>query len=185
MMTATAGKALTALRRCHFNGACPNSRRSVVASSSSSSNAFTGVSVLSSSSFQPSFVTRVVTRVFSSSISAGSQPLPPRRSLRRLIRPFLIACHPDANAAMGDDGVVPVDEKGNVKIRAKETNLNAVQIINGLVDVIESLIVRCIGDGNGGIDGPLPELKARYDVGHLVLLSNHLKYERASLFHLI
>jgi hypothetical protein len=77
---------------------------------------------------------------------------------------------------MGDDGVVPVDEKGNVKakIRAKETNLNAVQIINGLVDVIESLIVRCIGDGNGGIDGPLPELKARYDVEFILSPNNNV-----------
>lgn len=133
---------------------------------------------MSSSSFQPSFA---VTRVFSSSFISESEPLPPsssssRRSLRRLIRPFLIACHPDANAAMGEDVVVPAvvvgnDEQGKTKKRVKETNLQAVQIINGLVDVIESLILRCIGDG-GGIDAPLPELKARYDVEFILSPNN-------------
>ena len=174
-MTANRKALATALRRCHYHRPCPNSRRILA---SSSSNVFTtGVSV-SSSSFQPSFV---VTRVFSSSFSSESQTPPPssssssRRSLRRLIRPFLIACHPDANAAMGDDGVVPavvVGNEGKTKKRAKETNLQAVQIINGLVDVIESLIFRCIGDGTGGIDGPLPELKARYDVEFILSPNN-------------
>ncbi len=54
---------------------------------------------------------------------------------------------------------------------ARETNLRAVQTINGLIDVVEGLTARCLGGSNGrggggGGDstGPLPELKARYEV---------------------
>jgi hypothetical protein len=48
---------------------------------------------------------------------------------------------------------------------ARETNLRAVQTINGLVDVVEGLASRCLGgDDDGGGGGTLPELKARYEI---------------------
>ncbi|KAL3770883.1 hypothetical protein ACHAW5_003971 [Stephanodiscus triporus] len=126
-------------------------------------------------------------RAYSSSppSSSPASSASSRRSLRKLIRPFLRACHPDAASATTGNDVVVVDvdatttttssssggggggrQLGRRTALARETNLRAVQTINGLVDVVEGLASRCRrpGGGRADVDGPLPELGARYEI---------------------
>lgn len=60
-------------------------------------------------------------------------------------------------------------QQQHLSIKAREVNLKAVQIINGLIDNLEDLIGRCVppcySDGGGHKSvGSLPELKARYEI---------------------
>jgi hypothetical protein len=64
-------------------------------------------------------------------------------------------------------------QQHHLSIKAREVNLKAVQIINGLIDNLEDLIGRCVppcySDGGGNNNnnksmGSLPELKARYEI---------------------
>ena len=83
-------------------------------------------------------------------------------SLKKTIRPFLRACHPDAIAAM-------VDKKHPLSKQAKEVNLSAIQTVNGMIDALEELIARCTPpsykqDRTNFRSGSLPELKSQYEV---------------------
>ena len=106
-------------------------------------------------------------------------------SLKKAIRPFLRACHPDASASS-------TNNKSNSNIgnapqhhHAKEVNLRAVQTINGLVDSLEILIGRCTPPSyhHNNNNTPnskkattttttLPELKSRYEI-EFILPPNH------------
>ena len=111
----------------------------------------------------------------SSSLSSSS------KSLKKVIRPFLVACHPDLMHATttttdNEEGTTSTSsnkrqQQHHLSIKAREVNLKAVQIINGLIDNLEDLIGRCVppcysdGDGNNNKSvGSLPELKARYEI---------------------
>ena len=86
----------------------------------------------------------------------------PKATLRKRIRPFLIACHPDAayfDEESEDEG--QQTKKKHMSKQAKVVNLKAVQTLNGLIDTCDELIARCTSS-NG--EGQLPELKARYEV---------------------
>jgi len=60
--------------------------------------------------------------------------------------------------------------------QAKAVNLNAVQTINGLIDVLEDLIGRCTPPSYSGHTkksaGSLPELKARYEIEFILPTAN-------------
>ncbi|KAL9182464.1 hypothetical protein ACHAXT_013116 [Thalassiosira profunda] len=117
-------------------------------------------------------------RLFSSAPSFGDsyhydeaafEPPPP--SLKKVVRPFLRACHPDATS-VGD----AADNQGHpLSEKARATNLDAVQTINGLIDAVEEIVGRCTPPAYADYSsikrpegrasaGTLPELKARYEI---------------------
>ena len=117
----------------------------------------------------------------SSFSSSSSSPSSSSKSLKKVIRPFLVACHPDLMHATtttdNEEGTSTSSNKRqqqhHLSIKAREVNLKAVQIINGLIDNLEDLIGRCVppcySDGGGNNNnnksvGSLPELKARYEI---------------------
>ncbi|KAL7549467.1 hypothetical protein ACHAWF_012742 [Thalassiosira exigua] len=116
-------------------------------------------------------MTRESIRALSSSASAPSSP---SRSLKRMIRPFLRACHPDAAAASLASAEEGTGRKKRgihpLSARAKEINLAAVQTVNGLVDLLDDAIGRCTPPSYSGKvhrpanPGPAPEVEARYEV---------------------
>mmetsp|Transcript_35690 Transcript_35690/g.80182 ORF Transcript_35690/g.80182 Transcript_35690/m.80182 type:complete len:597 (+) Transcript_35690:170-1960(+) len=96
-----------------------------------------------------------------------------KTSLKKTMRPFLRACHPDAIAAM-------VDKKHPLSKQAKEVNLSAIQTVNGLIDALEEMIARCIPpsykqDKTNFRSGSLPELKSRYEVEFILPFSHRLE----------
>ena len=106
------------------------------------------------------------TAVFYTNISLNkrlfSTAKSPKATLRKRIRPFLIACHPDAayfDEDSEDDG--QQTKKKHMSKEAKVVNLKAVQTLNGLIDTCDELIARCT---NSSGEGQLPELKAQYEV---------------------
>ena len=120
---------------------------------------------------------------FSSSSSLSS------KSLKKVIRPFLVACHPDLMHATttttdNEEGITSTSsnkrqqQQHHLSIKAREVNLKAVQTINGLIDNLEDLIGRCVppcysdGDRNNNNKsvGSLPELKARYEIEFILPL---------------
>ena len=109
----------------------------------------------------------------SSSQQQHRQPNATATSLKKTIRPFLRACHPDAIAAM-------VDKKHPLSKQAKEINLSAIQTVNGLIDELEELIARCTPpsykqDRTNFTSGSLPELKSRYEVEFILPFSHRLE----------
>ena len=96
----------------------------------------------------------------------------PKATLRKHIRPFLVACHPDASHFSDEDDTTEGDsnetKKKHMSRQAKVVNLKAVQTLNGLIDICDELITRCITNGVGQI----PELKSQYEV-EFMLPSNH------------
>ena len=86
----------------------------------------------------------------------------PKVALRKHIRPFLIACHPDASHFADEDNNADPSKgkKKHMSRQAKAVNLKAVQTINGLIDICDELITRCTSTSVG----QLPELKASYEV---------------------
>jgi hypothetical protein len=118
---------------------------------------------------------------YNSISSFSSSSLSSSKSLKKVIRPFLVACHPDLMHATtttdNEEGITSTSNKRqqqqhHLSIKAREVNLKAVQIINGLIDNLEDLIGRCVppcysdGDRNNNNKsvGSLPELKARYEI---------------------
>lgn len=99
-------------------------------------------------------------RAFSSPSSARA----PAASFKKVLRPFLVACHPDA--APADADAEAGARKHPLSGRARAVNLAAVQTINGLIDVLEELLGRCTPPSRGGRarTGALPELNGRYEV---------------------
>ena len=118
--------------------------------------------------------------------SSTPSPQSSAKSFKKVIRPFLIACHPDA-MAMGtttsdeqqqDQQTAPTKNKrSSLSQQAKTVNLKAVQTINGLVDTLDDLIERCTPPSasallRGGSNrkssvtgaGSLPELKSTYEI---------------------
>jgi hypothetical protein len=97
----------------------------------------------------------------------------PSKSLKKVIRPFLVACHPDLMHAAEKESA---KNKHPLSSQAKDVNLKAVQTINGLIDNLEDLIGRCTppsylgqsssSSSSGGYKsaGSLPELKAKYEI---------------------
>ena len=105
-----------------------------------------------------------------------------------MIRPFLRACHPDAmmgaaTEQTADDAPSTTHHgkrKRPLSQQAKETNLKAVQTINGLIDVLDDLITRCTppiyNTGKQIIPkksaASLPELKSQYEIEFILPPSN-------------
>lgn len=97
------------------------------------------------------------------------------KSFKKVIRPFLRACHPDA---MSSSQVNDADSRSRRKQhplsqQAKDTNLKAVQTLNGLIDVLDDLISRCTPpsyqqqqnhDTTKKSAASLPELNSRYEI---------------------
>ena len=111
------------------------------------------------------------------------------KSFKKVIRPFLRACHPDA--MMGASTEQTADDAPStthhgkrqrpLSQQAKETNLKAVQTINGLIDVLDDLITRCtppIYNNTAKQIIPkksaasLPELKSQYEIEFILPPSN-------------
>ncbi|KAL7520022.1 hypothetical protein ACHAWX_004774 [Stephanocyclus meneghinianus] len=78
-----------------------------------------------------------------------------KSSLRKLIRPFLLACHPDA-----------MSSSSRTSQTAKQVNLKAVQILNGLIDTCDDWIDRCHSSSSSSTSPP--ELNERYSVEFLL-----------------
>ncbi|KAL3795657.1 hypothetical protein HJC23_002064 [Cyclotella cryptica] len=142
-----------------------------------------------SSCHSNAFPTRMVLQTTRASItrpcSANIQKFHPRHfssssksSLRKLIRPFLLACHPDAmsnnnnNNDTDDDTSAP--SKKRTSQTAKQVNLQAVQTLNGLIDTCDEWIHRCYGTTTNTSTSttaaapPLPELHERYTIEFLL-----------------
>ena len=86
----------------------------------------------------------------------------PSKSLKKVVRPFLVACHPDLMHAAGDKNATK--KQHPLSNKAKDVNLKAVQTINGLIDNLEDLIERCTPGGEYKSAGSLPELKGNYEI---------------------
>lgn len=81
-------------------------------------------------------------------------------SLKKVVRPFLVACHPDASPVTADVATKNL----SLSRQAKAVNLEAVQTINGLIDALADLILRCTPEGSRRPTTSLPELNSRYEV---------------------
>jgi hypothetical protein len=129
---------------------------------------------------------------------SSSVPTNPKSSLRKVIRPFLRACHPDAVMSNLDninnnDDQDTVTTRGNkrpprhpLSAQAKEVNLKAVQTLNGLIDTLEELMVRCTppsyysndtstNNDNHRSAASLPELNAKYEIEFILPSSKHIE----------
>jgi hypothetical protein len=106
----------------------------------------------------------------------SSIPKSPKATLRKLIRPFLMACHPDAMSSTDEtDATFTEPKKKHMSRQAKEVNLKAVQILNGLIDTCDDLITRC----STSKSGQLPELKQSYEIEFMLPSGN--RNERGEL----
>ena len=122
------------------------------------------------------------------------QPPPPSsssKSFKKVIRPFLRACHPDAmmgatDAAKQQQQQQQQDanssmrrQRPTISQQAKDTNLKAVQTINGLIDVLDDLIDRCTPPmykqqkQSNKSTATLPELNAQYEIEFILPPSNN------------
>jgi len=99
------------------------------------------------------------------------------KSLKKVIRPFLRACHPDVLSSSQvhiDDGSISSRRKQHpLSQQAKDKNLKAVQTLNGLIDVLDDLISRCTPASyqqsrhdttTKKSAASLPELNSRYEI---------------------
>ena len=109
-------------------------------------------------------------RTFSSISSSNS------KTLKKVVRPFLVACHPDLmHAAEAEDK--SEKKKHSLSNQAKDVNLKAVQTINGLIDNLEDLIERCTPTAGDKSAGSLPELKAKYEIEFILPSQSKDDYE--------
>jgi hypothetical protein len=119
--------------------------------------------------------------------STSQQQKQQQLSLKKAIRPFLRACHPDASSFVASStNNNSGDNRTNASSHhAKEVNLRAVQTMNGLVDSLDILIGRCTPPSYYNYDnynnniksstttiGPLPELKSRYEIEFILPPTN-------------
>ena len=109
------------------------------------------------------------------SYDTSSTSFASNKSFKKVIRPFLLACHPDVSSQVdNDDGSSKSRRKQHpLSQQAKETNLKAVQTLNGLIDVLDDLISRCTppsyqqkhrGAAEKKSAASLPELNSRYEI---------------------
>ncbi|KAL7540946.1 hypothetical protein ACHAXR_010506 [Thalassiosira sp. AJA248-18] len=120
----------------------------------------------------------------SSSDYADAAPTPassPSKSFKKVIRPFLMACHPDVMSMnnTNNDEMTTTKTPRPLSHQAKATNLKAVQTINGLVDVLDDLIGRCTPPSYSAFHtkksaSSLPELNARYEIEFILPTSSEV-----------
>ena len=96
------------------------------------------------------------------------------KSFKKVIRPFLLACHPDVSSSQVDNDNSSKSSRRKqhpLSQQAKDTNLKAVQTLNGLIDVLDDFISRCTPPSyqqsrhdTKKSAASLPELNSRYEI---------------------